>query len=129
MHLEKKINSQYMSAVRYELDEKRLRIVMADGAMVEFSGVPTNLFHGMPSGETCASYYMEKLRGRFPMQLLRRAPTAEEIAANQPLSRLDKQIAEAKLNKQPPAVVEDSVRKPKVLKPQAALNSLDSKAL
>lgn len=102
--------------VSYEIDERRLRILMADGSMCEFDGVPTQLFHGMPSGETSASYFIEKLRGRFAMRVIIRPPTEEERLASIPMSRLDQQTKVALENKANAIAAENTQTKRATLK-------------
>ena len=65
MLFKKKITTAIIDTAFYDVDRKVLRIVLKDGVAVDWAGVPINIFHGLPTGQSCESYLMKHVHNQY----------------------------------------------------------------
>lgn len=74
MELRKAVRSEFVTGLIYDVDARRLRIIVKDGSAVVFSGVPLEVFRSFPAGPTADSFYLLKMRGFYVREANEPAP-------------------------------------------------------
>jgi len=65
------VSSSNLTSVGYEPSRQILEILFHSGGLYQYSGVPTNIYHGLMSASSHGKYFHQFIKNVYPYRRIR----------------------------------------------------------